>query len=131
LYGLSINANETIKEIVEKRIEMEKLDFDYVWIADVPTQRYSPTVASAIAKKQKIKIGLGLLNPFLHTPNQIASSLITLIEFHGNRFELCIGPGDRDQLRRTGILISSYGKSIPKLILKTKESIVKEFSKKE
>jgi hypothetical protein len=73
---------------------------------------------------------LGLLSPFLHTPNQIASSLITLIEFYGNRFELCIGPGDRDQLRRAGILISSYGKSIPKLILKAKESIVKEFSKK-
>lgn len=130
-YGLSVNANETVKEIVEKCIELEKLGFDYVWVADLPAQRYSPIIASAIAEKtNKIKIGLGLLSPFLHTSNQIASSLITLVEFYGNRFELCIGPGDKDQLRRAGIFISKFRDLIPEFLLKSKKIIIKEFNKK-
>jgi hypothetical protein len=126
IYGLSVNANETIEEIVKKSVIMEKLGFQFVWVADLPSQRYSPAIASVIAEKTKrIRIGLGLLSPFLHSPSQIAHSLITLTTFYGDRFELCIGPGDKDQLKRVGIESSKLD-NIPKLLLKAKEEIVKE-----
>ena len=109
-YGLGVNVNETVRDTVEKSVLAERLGYDYVWVSDVPEQRYAPVVASAIAARTKrIKIGLGLLSPFLHSPLQICSSVITLIETYGDRFELCIGPGDRDQLKRIGIDLSKLG----------------------
>ncbi len=127
-YGLTVNVNETVKEIVRKAERMEKLGFDYVWVADVPSQRYSPTAASAIAQKtSNIKIGLGLLSIFLHKPHQISNSLTTLTEFYGDRFELLIGPGDLDQLNRVGI---SNLRHIPELLLKAKEEITEKLSEK-
>jgi len=106
-FGLGVNANETIPEINKKSVEAERLGIDYVWVSDVPVQRYAPVVASAIATNtKKIRIGLGLLSPFLHAPTQIANSFTTLVEAYGERFELCIGPGDRNQLERVGVSLS-------------------------
>jgi len=103
-FGLAVNANETVSEIVRKCVEAERLAINYVWVPDVPVQLYAPTVASAVAAStRKIRIGLGLLSVFLHTPVQIASSVSTLVEGYGERFELCIGPGDRNLLKRVGI----------------------------
>jgi len=73
-FGLGVNANETITEIIEKSVEAERLEIDYVWVSDLLAQLYAPAVASAIAgKTRKIRIGLGLISPLLHTPNQIAT----------------------------------------------------------
>lgn len=97
-YGLGVNANETVQEMIGKSVEAERLALDHVWIGDVPSQRYAFVVAAAIAEKtKKLTIGLGLLSPFLHSPDQITNGFLTLAEAYGNRFELCIGPGDRDQ----------------------------------
>lgn len=103
-YGLGVNANETTQEMVEKSVEAERLGLDYVWVSDVPAQRYAFAAAAAISEKtKKLRVGVGLLSPFLHTPDQIANGLLTLTEAYGDRFELCIGPGDRDQLERVGV----------------------------
>lgn len=125
-YGLGLNANETVEEVVEKAVEAEKLGFDYVWISDLPSQRYAPVLAVAVAENTKrIRIGLGLLSPLLHKPFQIAGSVIDLVELYGERFELCIGPGDMDQLRRVGA-IPYPRKAIPSLLLKARNEIIKE-----
>lgn len=126
-FGLGVNANETTREIVKKSIEAERLGIDYVWIADVPVQLYAPTVASAIAANtRKIQIGVGLLSTFLYAPNHIANSFATLIEAYGERFELLIGPGDKDQLKRVGL---SMAHPVPDYILKSKHQIEKTLSK--
>ncbi|HKZ94311.1 MAG TPA: LLM class flavin-dependent oxidoreductase [Candidatus Bathyarchaeia archaeon] len=103
-FGLGVNVNETTTEVVEKCVEAERLGIDYVWVSDVPVQLYAPAVVAAIAENtRKIRIGLGLISAYLHTPRHIAQSLVTLVETYGERFELCIGPGDRDLLRRVGV----------------------------
>lgn len=128
-YGLGVNVNETIHDTVEKSALAERLGYDYVWVSDVPEQRYAPVVASAIAAGTKrIRIGLGLLSPFVHSPLQIASSVITLVESYGNRFELCLGPGDRNQLKRIGIDLSQL-KGTPERLLAAKTDIENIFKK--
>jgi len=130
-YGLGVNVNETIHDTVEKSALAERLGYDYVWVSDVPEQRYAPVVASAIASRTKrIKIGLGLLSPFVHSPMQIASSVITLVETYGNRFELCLGPGDRNQLRRIGIDLSQLG-GISERLLAARRDIENVLQKQE
>lgn len=106
--GISLNVRETSQETVEKAIEAERLGLDYVWIADSPLERYPPVVAARVASKtSKIRIGLGLLSPFVHTPSKIADSLSTLIHTFGGRFDLCLGPGDVHHISRFGIKIPS------------------------
>ncbi|MEM2510370.1 MAG: LLM class flavin-dependent oxidoreductase [Candidatus Methanomethylicia archaeon] len=122
-YGLSINPHETIQKIVEKSIEMEKLSFDYVWVTDTSLKSDFYTVASIIAEKtSNIRIGIGLLSPLLYTSSQIAKNIIMLTKQYGDRFELCIGPGDRGQLKRVGIQLSKV-KRIPELLLRVEWEI--------
>jgi alkanesulfonate monooxygenase SsuD/methylene tetrahydromethanopterin reductase-like flavin-dependent oxidoreductase (luciferase family) len=105
--GLAVNVNETVSEVVKKCVEAERLGLDYVWVSDAPVQLYAPVVAAAVAQStRRIMIGLGLISAYLHTPRHIAQSLITLIKTYGERFELCIGPGDRDLLRRVGVSLT-------------------------
>ncbi len=128
-FGLGVNVYETVSEVVSKSLEAERLGFDCIWVSDVPEQRYAPVVASAIAANTKrIKVGVGVLSPLLHTPVQIAASIITLTEAYGERFELCIGPRDRLQLERVGVYFN-YFKDIPHVHLKAKNKIEKTLVK--
>lgn len=128
-FCLGVNANETVPEAVGKSVEAERLGLDCVWVSDAPTQRYAPTVAAAVAAKtRKIKIGLGLISPFLHSPLQIATCFRTLVEAHGERFELCIGSGDRNLLKRVGVpLFHSLG--VVNYLMKAKEEITQALQK--
>lgn len=104
MFGISLNVNDPVSETLAKGMSAERLGLDYVWAADLPSQRYAPVVAAVVASAtHEIRVGLGLISPFLHTPQQIASSLTTLAESYGSRFDVCIGPGDRDELLRVGV----------------------------
>jgi len=122
-FGVALNVNETTLEVQAKSQQAERCGLDYVWISDPPSQRHAPVVASAVASATNhIRIGLGLISPFLHTPQQIASSLTTLIESYGARFDLCIGPGDREELRRVGVYLNNIH-DLPNRLLSSKEEI--------
>ncbi|MGQ9543937.1 MAG: LLM class flavin-dependent oxidoreductase [Candidatus Bathyarchaeia archaeon] len=124
-FGISTNVDDTLEASIAKGLAAEISNLDYLWISDLPNQRYPPAVAAAVASRtRKIRIGLGLISPILHPPIQVASFLTTLIEFYGERFELCIGPGDRDQLFRVGIDLNRIG-DISKVMLEAKDKIVK------
>lgn len=129
-YGLSLNINEAVGEAALKAVLVERLGFDYIWIADLPSERYSPVVAAVIAENtSKVRIGLGLLSPLLHKPEHIANVLMTLTELYGERFELCIGVGDLDQLRRVGVNIPRL-KRIPEVLLKAEEKILERLRRR-
>jgi 5,10-methylenetetrahydromethanopterin reductase len=122
-FAVSLNSNDSISDAVKKSIELDRLGLDYVWVSDLPSQRYAPAVCAAIAQAtSKIRIGLGLISPILHTSQQIASSLTTLIESYGSRFDLCIGPGDRDELYRVGVDLKNH-KNILQSLLNSREEI--------
>jgi hypothetical protein len=123
-FGLGVNANEPLRDIVKKSIAAETFRMDYLWVSDSPVQLYAPIVASAVASEtSKIRIGLGLMSPFLYTPDQIASAITTLSDTHGNRFDLCIGVGDRRQLSRVGIRTTNI-RELPFKVLEAKRRIV-------
>jgi len=129
-FGLALNVNETTLEVQAKSQQAERCGLDYVWISDRPSQRHAPVVTSAVSSATNhIRIGLGLISPFLHTPQQIASSLTTLIESYGARFDLCIGPGDREELRRVGVYLDNIH-DLPNLLLSSKEEISKALRKR-
>ena len=122
-YSIHLNSESKIDRIVQKGIEAERLGLDSIWICDMPSQRYVPIVASAIASRtSKIQIGLGF-SPFLHTYHQIVSTFYSLINAYGERFELCLVPGDRNQLQKVGVF---RFKSVRDRILKAKVEIMKK-----
>jgi len=126
-FAVGLNAYETVEEIVGKCIEAERLGLDYVWIGDSPPHLYCPSIAAAVASRtKKIRIGLGLLSPLLHAPDQISSSIITLTEAYGERFDICLGVGDRSQLSRVGV-----DTKLPRVwdqVLKAKRKIARSLS---
>jgi len=123
-FGIGLNAYETVEEIVGKCIEAERLGLDYVWIGDSPPHLYCPSIAAAVASRtKKIRIGLGLLSPLLHTPDQISGSKISLTEAYGDRFEICLGVGDRSQLSRVGV--DTKLAKVWEHVLKAKRKIVR------
>ncbi|MEM3595354.1 MAG: LLM class flavin-dependent oxidoreductase [Candidatus Bathyarchaeia archaeon] len=120
---------DTLDTAVAKSLTAEASKLDYLWIPDLPNQRYPPAIAAAAASRTtRIRIGLGLISPILHRPIQIASSMRTLIEYYGERFELCIGPGDRGNLHRVGIDLERIS-GIPRMILEAKNEIFENLDK--
>lgn len=128
-FGLGLNINESLIDVARKSIVAEGLGFDYVWISDSPSQLYGPIVAAVVAAKTfEIKIGLGLMSPFLHSPKQIAAAVNTLVDAYGPRFELCIGAGDRGQLEHVGIQLIR-GEELTSKMVEAGEEIASILSK--
>jgi len=103
-WGIAINLREPVSDIVEKAVEADQGGIDTVWVTDFPATRLSPILASTIAQNTKnCRIGVGLLSPLLYSPTHILQMMTTLIELHGARFDLLLGPGDRPKLRDIGV----------------------------
>lgn len=126
-FSLSLNVNETLRDMAAKGVEAEDGGLDLVWVGDHPDQRYPPIAASLIAENtRKIRIGLGPLSPFLHPIEHISSMIGTLTEAYGQRFDLCLVPGDRLKLRSVGV---SYRRDVPDKMLGYLKFLRKSFSK--
>jgi alkanesulfonate monooxygenase SsuD/methylene tetrahydromethanopterin reductase-like flavin-dependent oxidoreductase (luciferase family) len=107
-WGIALNLRDSVPEIVEKAIIADTGGMDSVWITDFPAVRLSPILASVIARATKrIRIGVGLLSPFIYPSEQIVQFISTLINYHGDRFDLLIGPGDKTRLSDIGIALGS------------------------
>lgn len=103
-WGIALNVRDSISKTLEKAIIADEGEMDQVWITDFPALRYAPAVAAAIAKKtSSCRIGVGLVSPLLYSSFQIVQFMTTLIESHGDRFDLLLGPGDRFALESIGI----------------------------
>jgi 5,10-methylenetetrahydromethanopterin reductase len=77
-----------------------------LWIVDFPATRLAPAVASVIAhENEEVRLGIGLVSPFLHRPLQIIRFMKTLVDQFGDRFDLLLGPGDITGLGRIGVKI--------------------------
>lgn len=120
-FSISLNVNETLKEMVVKSVEAERGGLDQVWVGDHPDQRYPAIAAGLIAENtKKVRIGLGPLSPLLHPATHISAMLTTLVEAYGPRFDLCLIPGDRLKLGSVG---TAYGGGTPSRILESLEVI--------
>ena len=75
----------------------EEMGFSTFWVPEDPFYRGAFTVASAIAcNTSKIKIGLGIVNPYLRHPALTAMEFAALDEVSDGRAILGIGAGLKD-----------------------------------
>ncbi len=119
-WGIAINLRELVSEIVEKAVAADQGGIDTIWVTDFPATRLSPVLASTIAQNTKnCRIGVGLLSPLIYSPAHILQMMTTLIEMHGERFDLLLGPGDRPKLRDIGV---EYG-DISTLVERMRDSV--------
>jgi 5,10-methylenetetrahydromethanopterin reductase len=95
----------TVSEFVRHARLAEELGFSSFWVPEDPFWRGAFTVASAIAAATlRIKIGLGVVNPYTRHPTLIAMELAALEELSQGRSILGVGAGLKDWIEgRLGI----------------------------
>ncbi len=103
-FGIEFVPFKKIEKLVNSVVEAEKLDFENVWVTDHYNNRnVYVTLASMGYKTQKIKLGVGVTNPYVIHPLWTASAIATLNEVTNGRVFLGIGAGDKATLSTFGI----------------------------
>jgi 5,10-methylenetetrahydromethanopterin reductase len=75
-----------------------------VWFAENPLERGTlPTLAGCATATRRIELGVGVWNPYLRHPAQIAMDISALDELSGGRVALGIGSGLAAPIQRLGI----------------------------
>ncbi|MHA1480850.1 MAG: LLM class flavin-dependent oxidoreductase [Candidatus Thorarchaeota archaeon] len=115
-WGLGVNVMQTVTETIQTCIIAEKGGIDQLWIIDFPSPYHAFGLASNIAMETKTRIGIGLVSPLLYRPTQIAQAIETLVEHFGNRFELLVGVGDRQQLGNIGVEYGDIGTLVSRVL---------------
>src|SRR5260370_37912401 len=90
--GLALSNEAPIAETVALARQAEHLGLSEVWLPESGHGRGVFTVASAVAANtQRIKIGIGVVNPFWRHPSVIAMEAGTLDELSNGRLLLGLG----------------------------------------
>jgi 5,10-methylenetetrahydromethanopterin reductase len=77
--------------------------FHTLWFAENPFGRaILPAVAACAADTSRVRLGLGILNPYQHHPTLIAQEAAALDELSGGRVRLGIGSGVGQRIVRLG-----------------------------
>lgn len=105
-YGININGDRPLSLIKEGALTAEKSGFGGIWIGEKPKFMHPFTVAAVIAKTTgEVRIGSGIISPFLNRCSQIIGGFNVLREAYGERFIVGLAPGDRWGLREVGIKV--------------------------
>ena len=107
IFGLALNVGEGLDEAAAIASLLAGSRISRVWVSYSLRGRDPFEVASVAAEANRdLRIGLGALSPFIYTPHDIKSKMSELIDQHGERFDLCLGLGDRKMLEYFGLKIS-------------------------
>lgn len=98
-FGFGTHPSESVERMVHLIQTGERLNYDMAWVAD-QTFFHDPFVVlgQAALRTEKIKLMLGVTNPYTRHPVQVARAAASLDEVSGGRFHLGYGAGNRKEL---------------------------------
>lgn len=102
--SLQLDNQLPVQEFVVACKHAEAAGFDQVWVSHDLFFRSGPImVAAAAVATSRIRLGVGIMNPYSLHPIEIAMIAATLQELSGGRFLLGLGTGADEPLRSAGI----------------------------
>ena len=102
--SLRLNNDLTVEEFVSVVRRAERWGFDQVWVSNDLYLRSAPVLLTAAAlATQRVRLGVGIMNPYSVHPSEIAMMAATLAEVSDGRFLLGLGAGAKEFLSWAGI----------------------------
>lgn len=102
--GMRLHGGLAPNRCVELARAAEANGLTSVWFAENPLERGAlPALAGCAAATQWIELGIGVWNPYLRHPAQIAMDVSALDELAGGRVALGIGSGLAAPIQKLGI----------------------------
>src|SRR5882757_4963466 len=102
--GIRLHGGLPPQRCIELAVAAEALGFASVWFAENPLERGAlPALAACAAATSRIELGIGVWNPFLRHPAQIAMDASALDELASGRLTLGLGSGLANPIRQLGI----------------------------
>ena len=107
IFGLALNVGEGLDEARKIASLTVGSKISRVWISYSLRGRdpFEAASVTAVANRD-LRIGIGVLSPYIYTAAEIKKRILELIERHGERFDLCLGLGDRRVIEELGHKIS-------------------------
>lgn len=102
--GIRLHGGLDPRRSVELASAAETNGYASVWFAENPLERgVLPAVAACAVATRRIELGIGVWNPFLRHPAQIAMDIAALDELAAGRVALGIGSGLAAPIKRLGV----------------------------
>lgn len=115
--SLRLNNDLGVQQFVDLVVTAEQVGFDQVWVSDDLFLRSAPVmVAAAAVATSRVRLGIGIMNPYSVHPAEIAMTSATLAELSGGRFLLGVAAGAEEFLGWAGI-------ERPKPLTRTREAV--------
>jgi 5,10-methylenetetrahydromethanopterin reductase len=107
--SVRLNNDVAFDRLLEVAVLAEGLGFDQIWVSNDLFLRSAPVLIGALARAtDRIRIGIGVLNPFSIHPSEIAMVAATAQEVSGGRFLLGLAAGSDEFLGWAGIVRASF-----------------------
>lgn len=103
-FSVRLNNDLTVREFTQLAAAADDAGFHQVWVSHDLFWRSAPVlVAAAAAVTRRIRLGIGIMNPYSAHPAELAMHAATLQELSGGRFLLGIGAGAEEFLAWAGL----------------------------
>ncbi|MEO3859786.1 LLM class flavin-dependent oxidoreductase [Acrocarpospora sp. B8E8] len=103
-YSLRVNNDLDVATLVDLAQRAERYGFDQLWVSNDLFLRSAPVLLGVLAAKtERIKLGVGIMNPYSVHVAEIAMMAVTMQEATGGRFLLGVAAGSAEFLAWAGI----------------------------
>ncbi|GAA0408863.1 5,10-methylenetetrahydromethanopterin reductase [Microbispora corallina] len=103
-YSLRVNNDLDVATLVDLAQRAERHGFDQLWVSNDLFLRSAPVLLGVLAAKtERIRLGVGIMNPYSVHVAEIAMMAATMQEATGGRFLLGLAAGSAEFLAWAGI----------------------------